>query len=146
MNAEDEGATISLQSAHQREVPKRMSSVKMRANHSGHLPLEIGVCPLSKHDLTNVVTNVEVRVRFPCGQANVEGRKHGAPLVKGDEMEFRLNEPSASFEGDLAFELACRRNVQWLAIALQVQEKCVSPGKGTNSVRCRHSSFLLPRV
>src|SRR5215469_1823666 len=87
MNAEDDGATISLESAHQGEVPKRMSSVQMRANHSGHLPLEIGVCPVSEHDLTYVVTNVEVRVRLPCGQANVEGRKHGALLVTRDEMK-----------------------------------------------------------
>jgi hypothetical protein len=63
----------------------------MRANYSGHFPLEIRVRPLPEHDFPNVIPDVEIWIWLPSGQAYVEGRKHRTLCVTRDEMQLRFD-------------------------------------------------------
>ena len=102
---------------------------------------------LERH-LAYVSADFEGWVVFPRWKANIKERGHHSLEVAGNKRQLRLDELDESLERDLSLKNADTGYVEGHALALQVEENGISPGKAVTLLSALHrrSPSQLPIV
>src|SRR5579864_451798 len=123
---------------HQGHVPERVLTVHHRAQNLSCQRLQLRVGAVLERSLAYVVANVEGWVIFPAGQANIKERGHHTLEIAGNQRQFRFDKLDTSFEWDLALKHADTGHVEGHALAFEVEENRISPGKAVTLLLALH--------
>src|SRR5271157_5420744 len=137
MNSNHEPRATALQPC-QREIPERPLPVQPGAHDFRRQRLELLLRPVLEFHLANVVPYVELSIELPTRKTKVEGRKHHTLAVAGNQQKLRFHERGTICQLDLTLEHADRCDIERLPLALDIQEKCISPGEGITLALIRH--------
>ena len=96
-----------------------------------------------EHDFPHVVADVELVIVFPVWQSGVEGRRNHLLVIARNRRQLGFDEPPACVQRNWTIEDAYRGNVQWRALALEVEEEGISPGELTLLLTGRHDRLHL---
>src|ERR1017187_9235329 len=127
----------------QSEIPQWPLPVQALAHDLAGQRLEFILRPVLEFHLSNVVLNVELRVKLPTGKAEIERRGHRPLTIAGNQRKLRLDESADVRELYLALEHTDARDIERLAWAFDMQKQCIAPGEGIVPVSVRHSSYLF---
>src|SRR5208282_1529192 len=114
---------------HEGQVPERVLPVHHRAQNLSRQSLQLRVGAVLERHLAYVVPNVEGRIVFPAGKANIEQRGHDSLEVAGNQRQLGFDKPDAILEGDLTVKHADTGHVEGHALAFKMEEYGVTPGK-----------------
>src|SRR5690348_4974577 len=99
---------------------------------------------MAQLDFADVIANIEVRIMFPGGQADIERRRDHALAIAGNKRQLGCNEAAAGGEWNAALEYVHRGNVKGGAFSFQIKKNGVAPGKALD-FWFRHNSLICSR-
>ncbi len=88
----------------------------------------------------HMISDVELRVVVPVGQAGIQRRLYDAHEIARNERQPGLDKAKVVIERDVAFQNADAGNVQRHAGALQVEKNAVPPGQSLTAGMVPHGS------
>ena len=76
-----------------------------------------------------MASDIEVSIVFPAGEADIKRRRYNTLQVAGNQRQLRFDKLDAFIEMDLAFKHADAGHIKGHAIAFEMEEDSVAPGK-----------------
>jgi hypothetical protein len=90
-----------------------------------------------------MVADLKGRIVFPTGKANIQQWGYHPLEVAGNQRQLGFDQSDAILERDLAVKHADARHVERHALAFQMEENRVAPGKALALLLFLHDSSLF---
>src|SRR5579862_627209 len=117
-----------------------MPPVHHRAQDLPRKRLQLCVGTVLECHFAHVPANIEGRVVFPGWKANIKERGHHSLEVAGNKWQLRLDKLDESLERDLSLKNTDTGHVEGHALAFQMEENSIPPGKAVILLLALHRS------